>query len=58
MGRNPYRNPRQMGIGSVPDAALSQLTNHKNLGIHTEMFSASWLKTWDFTNKNGKVMGI
>jgi len=47
-----------MGIGSVPDAALSQLTNHKNLGIHTEMFSASWLKTWDFTNKNGKVMGI
>lgn len=29
----------QMGIGSVPDAALSQLTNHKNLGIHTEMFS-------------------
>lgn len=28
--------PRQMGIGSVPDAALSQLTNHRNLGIHTE----------------------
>eukprot|EP00434_Breviolum_minutum_P028702 symbB.v1.2.025396.t1/scaffold2448.1/size78896/3 len=26
----------QMGIGSVPDAALSQLTNHRNLGIHTE----------------------
>lgn len=25
-----------MGIGSVPDAALSQLTNHRNLGIHTE----------------------
>eukprot|EP00403_Amphidinium_massartii_P008333 CAMPEP_0178425110 /NCGR_PEP_ID=MMETSP0689_2-20121128/28554_1 /TAXON_ID=160604 /ORGANISM="Amphidinium massartii, Strain CS-259" /LENGTH=456 /DNA_ID=CAMNT_0020046763 /DNA_START=1 /DNA_END=1371 /DNA_ORIENTATION=+ len=29
----------QMGIGSVPDAALAQLGNHKNLGIHTEMFS-------------------
>uniref|UniRef100_A0A0X3PVV9 4-hydroxybutyrate coenzyme A transferase n=2 Tax=Schistocephalus solidus TaxID=70667 RepID=A0A0X3PVV9_SCHSO len=29
----------QMGIGSIPDAVLSQLTNHKHLGVHTEMFS-------------------
>ena len=29
----------QMGIGSIPDAVLSNLGNHKNLGIHTEMFS-------------------
>jgi acyl-CoA hydrolase len=29
----------QMGIGGIPDAVLSSLTNHKNLGIHTEMFS-------------------
>ena len=29
----------QMGIGGVPNAVLSKLTNHKNLGIHTEMFS-------------------
>lgn len=29
----------QMGIGGVPNAVLSQLTNHKRLGIHTEMFS-------------------
>lgn len=29
----------QMGIGAIPDAALSCLTNHKHLGIHTEMFS-------------------
>ncbi|CAJ1354085.1 unnamed protein product [Effrenium voratum] len=29
----------QMGIGSVPDAALAQLGGHRNLGIHTEMFS-------------------
>lgn len=28
-----------LGIGSIPDAVLSQLTSHKNLGIHTEMFS-------------------
>lgn len=29
----------QMGIGGIPDAALSYLTNHKNLGIHSEMCS-------------------
>lgn len=29
----------QMGIGSIPDAVLSQLGNHKDLGVHTEMFS-------------------
>ncbi|AKD05207.1 acetyl-CoA hydrolase/transferase C-terminal domain-containing protein [Pontibacter korlensis] len=29
----------QMGIGAIPDAVLSSLTNHKELGIHTEMMS-------------------
>jgi acyl-CoA hydrolase len=29
----------QTGIGAVPDAVLAQLTSHKGLGIHTEMFS-------------------
>ncbi|HLV38143.1 acetyl-CoA hydrolase/transferase family protein [Xanthomarina sp.] len=29
----------QMGIGSIPNAVLSRLTNHKDLGLHTEMFS-------------------
>jgi acyl-CoA hydrolase len=29
----------QMGIGAIPDAVLRQLANHKNLGVHTEMFS-------------------
>lgn len=29
----------QMGIGNIPDAVLASLKNHKNLGIHTEMFS-------------------
>ena len=28
-----------MGIGSIPNAALSKLGNHKDLGLHTEMFS-------------------
>ena len=29
----------QMGIGKIPDAVLANLTNHRNLGVHTEMFS-------------------
>ena len=29
----------QMGIGSIPNAILSCLNNHKDIGIHTEMFS-------------------
>lgn len=29
----------QTGIGAIPDAVLDSLTNHKGLGIHTEMFS-------------------
>jgi len=29
----------QMGIGNIPNAVLSNLMNHKRLGIHTEMFS-------------------
>jgi acyl-CoA hydrolase len=28
-----------MGIGAIPDAALACMKNHKDLGIHTEMFS-------------------
>ncbi|MFA8300262.1 MAG: acetyl-CoA hydrolase/transferase family protein [Hyphomicrobiales bacterium] len=29
----------QMGIGAIPNAVLAALTNHKDLGVHTEMFS-------------------
>ncbi|MCB1170860.1 MAG: acetyl-CoA hydrolase/transferase family protein [Leptospiraceae bacterium] len=29
----------QLGIGGIPNAVLEKLKNHKNLGIHTEMFS-------------------
>lgn len=29
----------QMGIGGIPNVVLNNLQNHKNLGIHTEMFS-------------------
>jgi acyl-CoA hydrolase len=29
----------QMGIGAIPDAVLASLGDHRDLGIHTEMFS-------------------
>lgn len=29
----------QLGIGTIPDSVLKNLSHHKNLGIHTEMFS-------------------
>ncbi|MBW8184750.1 acetyl-CoA hydrolase/transferase family protein [Shewanella nanhaiensis] len=29
----------QMGIGAIPDAVLACLGSHKNLGVHTELFS-------------------
>ena len=29
----------QMGIGTIPDAVLRYLSNHQNLGVHTEMLS-------------------
>ena len=29
----------QMGIGAIPNAALLAMSNHRELGVHTEMFS-------------------
>jgi acetyl-CoA hydrolase len=29
----------QMGIGGIPDAVLGELTSHKHLGVHSELFS-------------------
>lgn len=34
----------QMGIGSLPNALAYQLKDHKNLGIHTEMFADGVLR--------------
>ncbi len=33
------RSTLQMGIGTIPDAVLRCLNNHKDLGVHTEMIS-------------------
>ncbi|HEY4650620.1 MAG TPA: acetyl-CoA hydrolase/transferase C-terminal domain-containing protein, partial [Pontibacter sp.] len=49
----------QMGIGAIPDAVLRSLTNHKGLGIHTEMFSNGILPLIEkgvITNEHKKVL--
>lgn len=33
------RSTLQMGVGNIPNAVLHRLGNHKDLGLHTEMFS-------------------
>jgi acyl-CoA hydrolase len=47
----------QLGIGTIPDAVLAQLKGHKDLGVHTEMFSdgvIDLLKNGNITNKYKK----
>jgi len=34
----------QMGIGALPNALAGQLSGHKNLGLHTEMFADGLLR--------------
>ena len=34
----------QMGIGALPNALAAQLGNHRNLGVHTEMFADGILR--------------
>ncbi|HIS34703.1 MAG TPA: acetyl-CoA hydrolase/transferase family protein [Candidatus Avirikenella pullistercoris] len=47
----------QMGIGSIPNAVLAQLTNHKDLGIHTEMFADGVLPLVESGVINGRNKG-
>jgi acyl-CoA hydrolase len=37
----------QMGIGTIPDAVLKSLHNHKDLGVHTEMCSDGIIDLFD-----------
>ncbi|MEI7733555.1 MAG: acetyl-CoA hydrolase/transferase C-terminal domain-containing protein [Verrucomicrobiota bacterium] len=48
----------QMGIGAIPNAVLGQLTNHKNLGIHTEMFADGVLELVEKGVVNGMEKNI
>jgi acyl-CoA hydrolase len=48
----------QMGIGGIPDAVLGFLGDHKDLGIHTEMFSdgvVGLVERGVVTNRHKKV---
>ena len=47
-----------MGIGTIPNAVLAKLHNHKDLGIHTEMFSDGVIPLVEsgvITNKYKKI---
>lgn len=48
----------QMGIGAIPNAVLAQLGNHKNLGIHTEMFADGVLPLVESGVINGSNKGV
>lgn len=48
----------QTGIGTIPDAVLKSLYNHKNLGIHTEMCSDGIIDLFekDIINNSQKII--
>jgi 4-hydroxybutyrate CoA-transferase len=45
----------QMGIGGIPGAVIQNLIHHKNLGIHTEMFTDAILPLVERGVINGKL---
>lgn len=52
------RSCLQMGIGSIPDAVLRSLTNHKDLGMHTEMCSDGVIDLFEKDIINNKYKQI
>jgi len=48
----------QMGIGGIPNAVLAQLHNHKDLGVHSEMFSDGILPLVEKGIVTGKYKNI
>jgi acyl-CoA hydrolase len=52
------RSTLQMGIGAIPDAVLKCLTNHRDLGVHTEMFSDGLIDLFDKDIINNKYKKI
>lgn len=48
----------QMGIGALPNALASQLGDHKNLGLHTEMFADGLLRLIKSGVINGECKNI
>ena len=50
---------RRTGIGSIPDSVLSSLSGHRDLGIHSEMFSdgvVSLVEAGCVTNSKKKIL--
>lgn len=45
----------QMGVGGVPNSVLSYLTHHKNLGLHSELFSPAMVELIKAGVINGKL---
>lgn len=45
----------QMGVGGVPNAVLSFLTQHKNLGLHSELFSPAMVDLIKAGVMNGRL---
>lgn len=52
------RSTLQMGIGSIPNAALLKMVNHKDLGLHTEMFSDGVIPLIEKGVINGHYKGV
>lgn len=48
----------QMGIGAIPDAVLKALSGHKDLGVHTEMFSDGIIDLFERDVINNKYKSI
>jgi acyl-CoA hydrolase len=48
----------QMGIGAIPDAVLKALSGHKDLGVHTEMFSDGIIDLFEKDVINNKYKSI
>lgn len=48
----------QLGIGAIPDAVLKSLENHKDLGVHTEMFTDGLIDLFEKDVINNKYKTI
>ncbi|HEV7929779.1 MAG TPA: acetyl-CoA hydrolase/transferase C-terminal domain-containing protein [Nitrosospira sp.] len=48
----------QMGIGAIPNAVLAALNGHKNLGVHSEMFSDGLIPLLEKGIVNGRMKRV
>ncbi|MDP2504940.1 acetyl-CoA hydrolase/transferase family protein [Oceanobacter sp. 3_MG-2023] len=48
----------QMGVGGVPNAVLSMLEHHQNLGLHSELFSPAMVKLIKCGALNGRLKRV